>query len=521
MKLKHIREVLEEIYSCARCQECRESIKIASTGKNIYKVCPIRELLGFDAYTARGRILNIQAVIEGRLQPDEKFAEYMYTCLECGLCREVCIAKMGKGVDFVSIMEALRKDLYENGLIMDSHRVVLKSLKQNYNPYKQLHEDRLEWLEDLPENISVKIGERAKYAYFVGCTATHVTTEIAQATVEVLSKLGVDFTLLEDEWCCGFAAMIFGGEKEIKDFISHNLEQVKKTGAEYVITSCAGCYRVFKEYYPKYFKLDFKIIHSAELLDSALKENRISFTSPKEKLRVTYHDPCHLGRHSQVYEAPRNVIKAIPGVEFVEPLRTREYTICCGGSIISSHPDLSLEVAKYRLKDFDEVKPDVLLSCCPFCYRNLSYGIKLEEKPYKMVDLIVFVKDLIKIEKPAEVVVDVSKKLAEYLVAHPEIFSELKKGSVLNYHVSGKVFHVERLKDTIKVKFGEHPKADIDLYVSEKAVEALTSAKNKEEYMKTFKTMYKQKELSFKPRANLFTLARKGYVSWAKKAGVI
>ena len=521
MKLKYIKEVLDELYSCARCQECRESVKIASTGKNIYKVCPIRELLGFDAYTARGRILNIQAVVEGRLEPNKSFVEYIYTCLECGLCREVCIAKMGKGVDFISIMEAFRKDLYENGLIMDTHRTVIKSLKENYNPYKQPHEDRLEWLDEISDQVNVKVGEHAKYVYFAGCTANHITTEIAQATVQILSKLGIDFTLLEDEWCCGFAAMIIGGEKDVKDFIEHNIEQIKKTGAEYVITSCAGCYRVFREHYIEKYKADIKVVHTVELLDTAIKEKRISFKSPGRRIRVSYHDPCHLGRHSGVYEAPRNVIKAIPDVEFVEPLRTREYTICCGGSIISSHADLSLDVAKYRLKDFDEIKPEILLSCCPFCYRNLKYGIQLERKPYEAMDLVVFIKDLIKVEKVAEEKEDISKKLASYLAVHPEIFSELKKGSILNYYIAGKIFHVEKLKDTIKVEFGEHPKADVDLFMTEKAVEALTSAKDKEEYMKTFKEMYKQGDIKYKARANLFTLARKGYVSWAKKAGLI
>ncbi len=516
-----MQEVKEELYKCARCQECRESVKIASANKPIYRVCPVREVLGFDSYTGRGRLLAIRHVYEDLLKLTKENVHYFYTCTLCGNCREVCIARMGKGVDVPAVVEAFRRDLYENQLFVDGVAELVQSVKENRNPYFEKHEERLSWL----KGIEAPIGESAEYIYFVGCTSSYRTQKIARATVELFNKIGLNYTLLKDEWCCGSTLLRVGAFKEVDELVEHNLQAFKDAGAKYIVTSCAGCYRTFKLDYPKIAgELGVEILHITELLAKLLKEGKISF---KEigSLKLTYHDPCHLGRHAGVYDAPREVIRAIPGVELIEMQRAKSYSFCCGygGGVRKNDPELALKLAKNRVQEALQLGVDTLVTACPFCVRGLSDGASELQAQVKVLDLVELAAQAV---VPAEKVEVAAEGLAEvfmkYLQAHPEIFDELKEGSTLNYFTPDGNFHVVKTgKHEIRVEKGAVEKPDVDLHFTEEAVKRLTSAATREVYMRIFGEETKKKNISFKTRASLFTLARRGYVSWARKAGVI
>jgi len=168
----------------------------------------------------------------------------------------------------------------------------------------------------------------------------------------------------------------------------HNVEEIKKLGVEKVIFSCAGCYRTFKKDYPAHgVELGFEVQHISEFLADLVKEGKISF---KElDLSVTYHDPCHLGRHLGVYQAPRNVIQAIPKVKLVEMYRNRFNAWCCGagGGVKSGYKDLALETADERIAEAKETGTKVLVTACPFCELNLKDAVKAKQENLEILDL--------------------------------------------------------------------------------------------------------------------------------------
>jgi heterodisulfide reductase subunit D len=157
----------------------------------------------------------------------------------------------------------------------------------------------------------------------------------------------------------------------------HNVEAIKKMGAKKVLFACAGCFRTAKIDWPRLLgeELPFEVVHITEFLEDLIKQGKIKWEKSIDKT-ITYHDPCHLGRHVGVYDAPRYVLSHIPGVKFVEMDRIKEFQRCCGagGGVKAGIPDLAEGIAQSRVKDALETKADLLSSACPFCKRNLMDG---------------------------------------------------------------------------------------------------------------------------------------------------
>ncbi len=230
--------------------------------------------------------------------------------------------------------------------------------------------------------------EKAEVLYWVGCTAAYRVQETARATIEILRKAGVDFTLLgTEEGCCGSVLLRTGQNESVEEKIAGaNVEKIMATGAKTLVTSCAGCYRTFNEDYKSIIgKLPFEVSHISEYLESLVKQGRIKFAT-ELPMKVTYHDPCHLGRHSGLYEPPRNVIRKIPGLTLTEMAKNREESGCCGagGGLRSAYKELSHRIAADRLElDALPTGAEALITPCPFCVLNFkdaanTYGIRIE-----------------------------------------------------------------------------------------------------------------------------------------------
>lgn len=165
------------------------------------------------------------------------------------------------------------------------------------------------------------------------------------------------------------------------------------------MTTCAGYYRTWKKDYLEEYswllgsKHEFEVLHITQLLEGMIKDGEIEFTR-EVNLKVTYHDPCHLGRHMLVYDSPRNVLRAIPGVELVEMPRSRENAWCCGsgGGVKSGFGDWAVEVAYERVKEAEKLGVDAIVSSCPFCWRNLDDAVKRYNSKLKVYDVIQLVK---------------------------------------------------------------------------------------------------------------------------------
>ena len=198
--------------------------------------------------------------------------------------------------------------------------------------------------------------------YFRGCTAREKQTDISEATERLLNLAGVDYHVLEDEKCCGSVLLRTGFQKEAERQIEKNTEVLKD---EKIITSCAGCYKTLKD---DYDGLD--VVHISQFLNELISKNKLNFT--KSDLDVTYHDSCHLGRHSNVFEEPRNVIESVANL--VEMKNSREESLCCGagGGVKSAYPEIADEMAESRIGQAKQTGCRRLVTSCPFCKLNLE-----------------------------------------------------------------------------------------------------------------------------------------------------
>ncbi|MHA2005878.1 MAG: (Fe-S)-binding protein [Promethearchaeota archaeon] len=329
----------------------------------------------------------LKSVLEGKLPLSRELAEFVYQCMECANCTEVChethneniILNTSKWIDHVKIWEALRKDLVEAGFApLDKHVNLIDSMVNDSkrNPYGEDRENKFSWLKEFPE-----IQERGELAFFGGCTLPLRQKSSLKNMVRILKAAGLDIAASKDEWCCGSIGFRLGDEKSSTEIIKHNMEIIKNIDAKTIFTACAGCYRTLKKDYPELLReeLPFEVKHITEILVELLKNNRIPFKSENvENLKVTYHDPCHLGRHMNMYEIPRDVLKKIPGVELVEMKRNRRNAWCCGagGGVKSQFSELAIEISKERIKEAIDTGADILITSCPFCIGNLTDAYK-------------------------------------------------------------------------------------------------------------------------------------------------
>lgn len=198
--------------------------------------------------------------------------------------------------------------------------------------------------------------------YFRGCTAREKETDISKATEKLLKLAGVDYHILDDEKCCGSVLLRTGFLKEAQEQIKKNSEVLSD---EVILTSCAGCYKTLKEDYD-----DLNVIHISQLLDELVSQGKLNLN--KTDLKVTYHDSCHLGRHMEVFDEPRNVLENV--ADLVEMESIRENSLCCGagGGVKSAYPEIAHEMSKSRIAQAKETGCETLITSCPFCKLNLE-----------------------------------------------------------------------------------------------------------------------------------------------------
>lgn len=212
--------------------------------------------------------------------------------------------------------------------------------------------------------------------YFRGCTAREKDTGISEACEKLLRLADVDYKVLDDEKCCGSVLFRTGFKSEGENQIKKNLDDFK---GETILTSCAGCYKTFKNDYE-----GLNVIHISQLLEKLINENKLNIN--KSDLNVTYHDSCHLGRHCDEFDAARNVIKSAANLNELES--NRENTICCGagGGVKSAYPEISKEISKLKVEEIKNTNAELLISSCPFCKLNLN-----DISPVEVLDITEFI----------------------------------------------------------------------------------------------------------------------------------
>ena len=417
---------LIELDACTRCGECltwcpvydqdaKESIIPRAKVTDFLNI--IRSQQGIIGRMVRsekgpGALKKlISAVFGYREITDEQVREFvknLYECSTCGQCHIVCPAK----IDTVNLWEDIRRLIVRADYgPLDSQKALVKSVKSYDNPWQQPRAGRTKWarrakkdglIADLPKEMKKTGG---KVLLFLGCTAAYDINvmQVAVSTINILEQLGIEYGVFgKDEKCCG-SVMLRMGDPEFERIAADNIKMFNETGFQTLISSCSGCFKTIKEDYPKVGKLNFEVLHTVEFLRRLYEEGKLKFKTPVNK-KVTYHDPCHLGRASGVYDDPRFIMEAIPGLELIEMPRNREYSRCCGagGGLKSGYPDIQNKMAQRRVREAEETGAQELVSACPFCYQGLQVGISATNSPLVMRDISFLVEASLQDEKADE-----------------------------------------------------------------------------------------------------------------------
>jgi len=387
--MSELEKVRTQVYRCIRCGVCRAKYSHAD---KIFRVCPSGEhSAGFWRNFGTGRVGIALELFEGTLAFSDitpATVEAIYDCTLCANCREKCGAldmKTGKPlIDTPAIVKALRADLFDAGVeVPEAVNKFSEAIEKTKNIFGAPREEISDWLS--PE---IKVDKDADTVFFPGCLIAYRSPEIAQATARILNKLGIKFAILgEDEQCCGNPMLMVGNLFLARDLMRHNYELMQ---GKKVIASCAGCYRTFKEEYPKLLGEEYKLdaIHIVDLLTELIEAGKIKLNKVSEQ-KVVYHDPCELGREMKVYDQPRKIIQSIPGIELVELERNRDNSWCCGGGggVKGTNPDLSLVIGKDKVEEALATGAKTIVSACPSCKTNVNDAIKATGADLKAIDI--------------------------------------------------------------------------------------------------------------------------------------
>nr|MDO8080080.1 (Fe-S)-binding protein [Candidatus Freyarchaeota archaeon] len=377
-------EYMYNVMRCTRCGMCR-------TKYNYYieRVCPTGEFSsGFEYNFPRGKVSIARGILEGDLQYSKELAEVLIMCVGCWSCMEQCGAKDTRtGLPLINpgeITEAMRADCVDLGLAPKAYQYLARNIENHNNPSGEDHKDRFKWADglDIPTGKSDTI-------LFVGCTPAYQRPEIAKNSANILKAAGVDFSILENEVCCGFPANSAGFINLAKEYAEKNGKALKDAGAKRVVFACSGCYRSMMIDYPKLVgKLPFKLIHITELINELIKEGKIKLKQGINQ-KVTYHDPCHLGRHLGLYSVPREIIKAIPKLKLIEMFPTEKNSWCCGsgGALKLVHPGMAVEIAGVKIKQAEKTGAKAIVSACPSCKTNITDAINKNGSKLKFYDI--------------------------------------------------------------------------------------------------------------------------------------
>jgi heterodisulfide reductase subunit D len=450
--MERLQELKKDVYKCIHCKACRFAYSgepdregigeyAGKQGTILYEgmvdACPAGIEYGWEAFWNAGKMWIARSILSGDLEFSDEVRDVIMPCITCGQCSAQCENK----VRTVDIIESLRAACKEAGVPMiDKHQLVDKLVKELNNPYGGKAEERFKWAKDagLEKFINNK---DAKIAYYVGCTASYRQVEVAVATAKLFELLGMNFTIIEDEVCCGSPFFRIGAVDTAQELMNKNLEAFKNIKMVYF--SCAGCYRTFTIDYPKWMpegsKLPFKTQHAFELVARLIQDEKIKF-KPNKELKgkvVTYHDPCHTGRHFAIdfeqemieksknlmmdkrkidqkidewYEVPRIILRKLQedvGLVFKEMYRIKLNSMCCGagGGVRAGYPEFSIRTASLRCDEANAVGADILTTECPFCWRNLSDANEQYNHGMKVMGVLQMITEynlLNILEKPTE-----------------------------------------------------------------------------------------------------------------------
>lgn len=340
---------------------------------------------GVETWSSKGRLLLTRGLLRGELTATGKLVDSIYTCTACGQCYDQLSLT---GLEMNNAIIQARREIVRRGVGPKSCGALTENILEQGNPMGMPSEDRSLWFDDFIDEFSFDGND---VLYWAGCSPSYRLPDAVESTVNVLKEAEVDFGMLgNSEGCCGLILYLLGLWDEARKNALQTSERIRKSGARLLVTGCAGCYYAFTRVYPEHLNihLPLKVRHTSQLLESLIDDGRLRLRGVN--LKVAWHDPCDLGRHCAVYEAPRNVLKAMPGLRLEEMPLNREHARCCGagGGLWLYDTDLVEKVAHSKLSE--EILPmdvDGVVTGCPACIMGLRYAARSLGREIAIYDL--------------------------------------------------------------------------------------------------------------------------------------
>ena len=346
--------------------------EIKEAGGEIFKLCFQCGLCDAVCPWNKVRTFSMRKIIrEAAFGLTEIDGEDIWRCTTCGACPAQC----PRGVKQIDVSVALRRVASEYEVFpasVRSARTARASLISEGNPLQGERNKRADWA----KGLSVKTyTEGMEVLYFVGCYFSYDPRmkKVATATTSILNKAGIDFGILgTKENCCGESIRKTGSEEVFKNLAKENIKTFIDNGVKKIIVSSPHCYHTFKNEYPE-FMVNFEVVHISQYILELINEGRLELTGEFAK-KVTYHDPCYLGRHNGVYDEPRDILKKVSGLDLVEMSAFGKNSLCCGGGGGRIWMDTPKEerFSDIRLEQANEVGAQILATSCPYCITNFE-----------------------------------------------------------------------------------------------------------------------------------------------------
>jgi Fe-S oxidoreductase len=362
----------DTIHRCFRCGYCKYPPSFEDLD-----ACPSYSRFRLESFSAGGRMWLLRAWLNGEIEYSERLARIVFSCTACGNCAEQCPYRFGE--DVLKMITAGKAEILERGLARSTVKRFLENVTRSGNPYGEPQDRRGDWAAD----AGIERFDGHDYLLYVGCVASYDPRAgaVARALAEVLSRAGVSAGILgADEGCDGNDVAAVGEEGLFEHLALSNIEHFRERGVRKIVALSPHAYNAFRNDYPQ-LGGDFEVVHASQLLRDLLAGGRLTLSNG-HAARVTYHDPCLLGRWNSEYEAPRRVLKAIPGLELVEMPRAKVNSLCCGGGGGNAFTDLlggSVDSpARIRVRQARDTGAQVLATACPTCLTMLEDAVKTE-----------------------------------------------------------------------------------------------------------------------------------------------
>ncbi|MEJ2736236.1 MAG: (Fe-S)-binding protein [Anaerolineae bacterium] len=382
---------LVELDACTRCGECRVWCPTFAEKESLEAITPFKKIDTVRGFFRRQNGLLARFLGGAEIGDDELavHTEGVYDCTLCARCYQVCPV----GIDLRSLWIAMREQLVDLGRYPEMLDHLRDTVTTHHNISGDPNESRLGWtanMAEVPEGLDRK--KHAEVVYFMGCVAPFypMTYSVPQSFVSILDRAGVNYTTLGgDEYCCGFPLIIAGMGKHAQEMMRHNVEAVRALGAKTLVATCPSCYHTWKHQAPQVVgePLGFEVLHETELLVDLVEAGALDL-KPVDKV-VTYHDPCDLGRNSGIYSEPRQLLKAIPGLRFVEMADNGAYALCCGGGGDVEMADAALggAVGRRRMLQAQETGAKFIITACQQCKRTLLGAARTNKIRIRTLDI--------------------------------------------------------------------------------------------------------------------------------------